>query len=235
MSIRVDTLADNEVHWRKVVVHRLDAAGSPIKEENGVRAREYRYIEDVKTGELYWDESASVIAMKCAGIVLGLPTYLLTYAAWNMIKLPLNITAIINSTLDELSQNWGSGQLKEGARVLCEGFFTQLPARMFPHIWNVVKSPLLAISLGSAAIYGMVDPFCGRKMIAHIEHAWQNNISYKYDLRKIKTADTGNIWFNFINDCHVSKAFYLAWCFQPRGNIKDSTKFQVLRSESIAP
>ena len=237
----VNSAAEPTNAWQRVTAYRFDKDGKPMTEtvkdsKTGVeitQKKEYKYIEDVRTKELYWDEPAYVIAMKCMGIILATPLYTVTYMAMNLAKLPLGIVAIAGTTLEKVGSLLKEHKIIDAASTFWKGIIIQLPKQAFTHIWNIVKSPLFALGIEFAAIYGIFDPFRGRAIEAKIEHAWQNNVLYKEDLRETQTPDTGSCWRNFVNDVTASQAFYLAWCFQVRGDSNDDKHFKIIKREKV--
>ena len=237
----VNSATESTVAWRRVTVYRLDGKGKPETEKvkdprtgNEItRNKEYTYIEDAETKELYWDEPAYVVAMKCAGIALATPLYTVTYMVWNLAKLPLDIVAIVGSAMEKIGSQVKEYKIVDAAATFWKEIVIQLPTQLFTDIWNIVKSPLFALGIEFAAIYGILDPFRGRAIEAKIEQIWQNNVSYKEDFRETKTVDTGSCWRNFVNDVTAARAFYFAWCFQVRGNSNDDKYFKIIKAENV--
>ncbi|HKZ00305.1 MAG TPA: hypothetical protein VJ112_03965 [Rhabdochlamydiaceae bacterium] len=237
----VNEAADSTVSWRRVTAYRLDEKGSPETEKvkdpstgkEITRNKEYSFIEDARTKELYWDEPAFVVSMKCAGIALGTPSYTAMYMAWNLAKLPLDTVAIAGTALEKIGSQLKERKMVDAAATFWKEIVIQLPTQLFTDIWNIVKSPLFALGIEFAAIYGIFDPFRGRALEAKIEQIWQNNVSCKQDFRETQTVDTGSCWRNFVNDATAAKAFYFAWCFQVRGNSSDDKRFKIIRAENV--
>lgn len=88
------------------------------------------------------------------------------------------------------------------------------------HLYEVIKAPLFALAVMGTVACAPLAPYRVRKWEAQIEHKWQNQVSYRDDFRQ-KEDPTLNCWDNFKYGIEHSQAFYLAWCFQKRGNISD--------------
>lgn len=222
--------------FKRVNVTKRDANGSTrlynasetvIDQHTGVstvvmrQVSELTYIEDVKTGELYVDESACSIATKCSLIALVLPIFTLGKMGWHVAKTPLEIGSIAISAISNIGQLFAAGSLWEAAKeAQCEIFhiFEVLSNSLF----EVVKAPLFALGCEFVAIYGIFKPYHGRKFEALIENAWQQGASQKLDFRNIPARPGESCLTAFFKDVLEPRPFYLAHCFQVRGNTRDS-------------
>lgn len=178
------------------------------------------YIEDIKTGEIYLDEPGYVVAVKCFCIALGMPFYALGKMIWYAVKTPVEITVIACDTIAKAGEQLMQGKFYEAAIHAKEGLIeaAQVVAN---GIFDIVKSPFLAIGCEIAAIYGIFKPFHGRRGVQLLELAWQNGVSFREDARKFPESSEKFSWKDFKRDIHNANPAYLAQCFQVRGNVNE--------------
>jgi len=187
------------------------------------------YIEDVKTGELYMDEEAHVVAFKCALVVLGMPFYTLGKMVWHAVKTPLEIGALALNILAEAGSDFAQGKLYEGSTLLRKGLI-QSSEKLGNGVYEIIKSPIFGIGAAFGGICGVIKPFRGRTIEARVENAWQNGVSHKNDFRNIPPRAGENCLQAFFKDVLDSRPFYLAHCFQIRGNTHDPSVTVIRRS-----
>lgn len=186
------------------------------------------YIEDVKTGDLYLDEPEYIIAVKCALCALGIPFYAFAKVLWHAIKTPLQINAIGIDAICRALQHLTSDAPYDAAADLKQRM-NQMSEVLYAGLFEIIKAPLFALGCELASICGVFKPYHGRKFEALVEKAWQNDASYKIDFRNIParsgedcwTAFKMDCWTAFVKDFKDTPPFYLAHCFQVRGNVND--------------
>ncbi len=225
--------------FRRVHVMKRDANGNirlfDVRDENTSTTGEMRkttlitYVEDIKTGEMTLDEPHYVISIKCFLIALGMPFYAIGKMAWYTFKTPFEITAIATRAILEAGRQFAYGRFYEGFGGLSKAVSLS-SERLGYGLGEIVKAPLFGLGGVLAGLYGVVKPYHGRKIEAIIEHAWQNGASYKEDLRQVPARPGENCWEAFVKDVIDAHPFYLAHCFQVRGNISDSNLVVIRRS-----
>jgi hypothetical protein len=189
------------------------------------------YIEDIKTGEMQLDEPSYVIAIKCALLVLGIPFYMVGKMAWYTLKTPFEITALAMNTLVKAGEHFAIERYYEGIIEMRRGF-SQIPEMFGNGLFEVIKTPIFSLGAQLTCVYGTFRPYHGRKFEAMIEHAWQQGASYKEDFRNVPLRTGENCWSAFVKDVHDAHPFYLAHCFQVRGNVNDP-RIVVIRREAL--
>ncbi len=223
-----------ESAFRKVHVSKKDSAGNikfynvkeTVVDASGQSIQQVRrvdtltYIEDVKTGDLYLPEANYIVAVKCALVALGIPFYAAGKMAWYAVKTPLEIGILVFDKMFVLGKVLYECKFSEVVPEI-RNAFTQISGTLGTGIFEIVKAPIFAIGCDLAAIYGIFRPYHGRKFEALIEHAWQQGASYKEDLRNVPPRDGENCWTAFVKDLRDSHPFYLAHCFQVRGNVNE--------------
>ncbi len=200
---KAETIVDPDTGEKKVVTKKVSVL---------------HYIEDVKTGELYVNDSRFAVAVKCAGIALGTPFYAFGKICWYLIKTPIDIGVIALDSIAKIFSHVCLGRLYEASSE-AQRSFIQMAQTLGTGLFEVVKAPLFALGNELAAIYGLFKPYHARKFEAIIEKAWQQGASYKEDLRKVPARPGENDWTSFVKDVQDAHPFYLAHCFQVRGNV----------------
>jgi hypothetical protein len=191
------------------------------------------YVEDIRTGEMQLDEPAYIIIVKCVFLSLGMPFYTLGKMAWHTFKTPLEISALAMNALRKASEQFAMGGLYEGAIEICRDF-SQIPEIFGKGLFEIIKAPIFGLGAELASIYGIFKPYHGRKIEATIERAWQQGVSYKDkgDFLNIAPRTGENCWNAFVKDMQEARSFYLAHCFQVRGNVSD-LRMIVVRREAL--
>ncbi len=87
-------------------------------------------------------------------------------------------------------------------------------------LWNVVSDIIYGISVFFAVLSGMAYPLVGRELEGLIENRWQGGVSNHLDYRRLALVE--------------AQSFYLAYCFQKCGNIKDPGTTAVFRPAQSA-
>lgn len=178
------------------------------------------YIEDVKTGDLYVNDSDGLVAFKCFLIFFGMPFYTVGAMSWHAAKAPIMCVTIILDTIYQVGQQIVLGRADECSVEMRHGF-SQLPDVLGNGLFEIVKAPIFALGIELVALYGILKPYQARKYEALIENAWQKGASYKDDFRRIPAREGENCWEAFVKDVSASCPFYLADCFQVRNNLNN--------------
>ena len=189
------------------------------------------YIEEIETGDLQKDEPAHVVAQKCAWVALAIPFYTAGAMAWNAFKIPVEICSMLLDTLKKVGELLALQRLYEGAVEMRQGLM-QIPGIIGDRLFEIVKAPIFGFGAEIASICGMIKPYRCRKIEALIESAWHGGASYKEDFRKIPKRPDENCLEAFVKDAQLMRPFYLAHCFQVRGNVNDPD-IEVIRRESL--
>lgn len=195
----------------------------PVTGESSVVTKQISdltYIEDQITGELYLDEPQHSVAFKSFLVALATPLYTIAKMSWHTFKTPLEMSGIALHSIAPIGQLFYSGNFCEAAKDT-QRAFVQIFEVFGTGLFEIVKAPLFALGCELAALYGIFKPYHGRKYEALIENAWQQGSSHKLDFRNINAREGESCLKAFFKDIQESRPFYLAHCFQVRGNIQD--------------
>jgi hypothetical protein len=176
---------------------------------------EFSSLVDRSTGDLYYDEEAWVVWGKCVALTVGIPLYALGTVAWHLIRTPI----VVKLTLFNALREWPSATEKMREKLFED--LTHIPCEIAAGIWGIVKTPFYAIAMEASALVGLVNPHLGRKWVAAVEHAWHDNISIKHSFVTIPPRPEEGCCEACFKDLTFNKPFYLAGCFQVRGNLSD--------------
>lgn len=177
------------------IVYLYKDSREPVKSTEGHSC----FVKDTVTGEVYWNDPADIVRAKSAGLVLGIPLLTVGVILWNAKELIINIGIIALRALENC-YNLATG------KELCDSEISALRVILYERLLAIFTAPLYAVAMETAALFAAcIKPYHGRKLVAMIEHAWRNGVSYTKDCGCEKTDE--------------KPVFYLAWCFQVRGKI----------------
>lgn len=195
------------------------------------KVSELSYIQDVKTGQIYLDEESYVVATKCALIALGMPFYTLGTMCWQTLRTVVSVSATVFETVSKMADHLSLCRGFQAALVLRAGVLHSANT-LGTGLYEIIKAPLFALGCELAALYGIFKPYHGRKFEAMIENAWQHGANFKEDFRKIPPDAQGDCFSECRKDVADTQAYYLAHCFQPRGNTSDA-RITVVKRENL--
>lgn len=192
--------------WCPVMIAKLDDDGKVLRDKDG-NVIEKRRLLDASTGEFYNDDPIEDVWGKVAAIPIGLPVYTAGQMIWSAGRFFIDVPAVAIKAIRQFVIDWQKGRpegkLKED---FLDRITTEIPHRLKTNLRHFFTAPIFAIGVLGTALHGLINPFEGRKWEAKVEHMWEDNVSYKEDAR------LKGIW---------GKTLYLAFCFQPLGNLHE--------------
>jgi hypothetical protein len=192
--------------WCQVMIATTNEDGIFIRDDEGEVIERPRLL-DVRTGDFYVEDTAEDVWGKCAAIPFGLPLYTAGQMIWSFGRFFVDIPAIALGAIRDFVSDWQKGHtLCELGRDYAKKITCDIPASMGKNVLHFIAAPFLAGGVLATAAYGIISPYEGRKWEAKVELCWENDVSFKEDVR----------WKGLWN----ARACYLAHCFQPRGNIE---------------
>ncbi len=197
--------------FRRVRIQKKDEAGN---------IKTYESIEDIKTGALYLDEPFYVTSIKCALIAFANILNTFGKMIWYTIRAPIAISAVAAESIANAAKEFAMGRCLESSTELKKGLIRSWELGV-ESLFEIVKCPIFGLGVELGAIYGIFRPNFGRKIVGKLEHAWLNGISYKQSFNRIPPRDGENCLEAFSKDIQSTHPFYLAQCFQVRGNVND--------------
>ena len=239
IAVLPDCFKASDQCFRRVIVNKLDEHGSVkgynVQDEvTGVYEwkTELKYIEDIKTGEFYLDKPWHILSTLGLGIALvDLPVYTVGVMAWNVYITSSKVVEATGRMIRDMGKEIALGRFYQ-ASLVYDKETTHISTAFKNGLWGCATAPLFGLMLEGAGIITIFRPYQGRKIEAIIEKAWRQGMSYKADIRKIKKRDGEDDCQACWKDAHTAQAFYLAYCFQPRGKVTDP-RIRVLRREAL--
>ncbi len=206
-------------NWREVTLEKKSVA------ENGTISIRHTYIEDISNGDLYLNSNGAELTKTCAALILGLPFYTFGVMFADLVKIVTGIVGIAERAFKEIRQQ----PVGEALATLFFALTWEVPAHIATSLWHVVKAPLYAVAFFFACLYGLVNPYDGRKWIGKIEQQWHES-DYRGDWRS-KMQLSKKPKGSFENTCEdiqsacqqisLGKMHFYALCMQKRGNVHD--------------
>lgn len=236
-SILPCTRGENAL-FRRTIINKLDEQGQPKVYDVRIpgtqdthRTTQLSYIQDVSTGDLYLDEEWQVIATKCVAIAIGNPLYAIGTEVFHLTKTMLVVGVVAMDAIKKIGENIYRAEYQKIGSSAWE-WVEETAAALHEGIWDLLSTPIFALGVELAALYGIFDQYQGRKWVAAVEHAWQKGASYRLDHEKPPRNENDGWWTVLVNEIKSSRTHYLANCFQIRGNIHDR-QVRVIRSEAL--
>lgn len=209
--------------WERVVLNVTNRRGETFR------------VTDVihnPSGTLYNDDALYTVATKCLIIALTSPVFYGLKALWHGFRIVLDTTVIASRFFYQLANRKSSGQTY---KKISERTFQDLTSSLQDNLWRVVSAPFVAIGIEAGALLGLISPYQGRRVVGFMEQIYNEDKSLKESHCAVDICLSGQIR----NCIDLSSAFskkevcYLAQCFQPKGSIQNTAKFQIIERMPI--
>ena len=209
--------------WERVVLNVTDG-----------RRRTFRVTDVIHnpTGTLYIDDSLYTVASKCLILALTSPVFYSLKALWHGFRIVLDTTVIASRFFYQLANRKSTGQT---CKQISERTFQDLTQSLQHNLWRVVSAPFVAIGIEAGALLGLISPYQGRRVVGFMEQIYNEDKSLKESHCVVDSCWSGDIR----NSVDLSSAFfkkevcYLAQCFQPKGSMQNTAKFQIIERMPI--
>jgi hypothetical protein len=143
-------------------------------------------------------DEVNEIAMKCFLILIGLPFYTIGVMAVHAIR----CVTLVGTNL-------------------ANGEFSEAFLSFIQEIWAVAKAPIYALAIEFYAILGIVCPLTMRIVIAKLERDWSGSERF-HDIRRMESQDEyNNNIAQYFKERESKTTAFLAFCFQPLGELND--------------
>ncbi|MBS0620603.1 MAG: hypothetical protein JSS61_03990 [Verrucomicrobia bacterium] len=198
--------------FQNVIVRRYDQNGQlktfDAEDSTGalVKITDCRYIEEIRTGNLYLDEEKLVVTIKCCFILFGNILLFPFKMVWHVARTAFEVSALGLETIRQLTQRNLSGAWREGISLL--------PGAIGRNLFALAKAPICSFGVECAALIGLFNPYVGRKWVAAFEKIERNGARYKEVC--CPDPDAGLAYKG-----SAGEIMYVAACFQPRGTSHD--------------
>ncbi len=210
--------ASSDPVWKEIVVLKRDENGEYILDQKTGKPQQFKYIENTRSGELFWSESQCDVATKCGLIAGGVIFYTLAVMFWNLIKIPIDIVKMACTIICKVGKEISEKGAGEAWQTILKDLQV-LGGQLAEDMWQVVSAPIFSAMISAAGVGGIFSPYHFRDLIAKLENAQQGGRSYKLDMREAKKPAELSC-----DEVLHERPFYLAWCFQVRGHIDETIK-----------
>lgn len=164
--------------------------------------KKYLYVTDRQTGEMYWSDPRMIVRMKSFVGALAQPFVTTGRMFYYPMRSVINIVRLSIRFFSSLI----SKQKASSQKLSLKSYVKEVKDNATRAISKTVSSFVLGAFIEMFAVYGVFKPYTARKWIAMFEKELNDHHSYKESFHNLGlTSET--------------KAFYLFWCFQPRGNL----------------
>ncbi len=188
-------------HWKKVDYELTSSSGRPCR---------WRGILDDSTGLIYQGDDRLVLRFKAIWTAAYTVPYLIEAIGYHLVRI-LFITVYLAGRVF-----WDYAVQREasfGKIVLAR--MKELGGEGKRSILNILRAPLYALAFFLSALYAILDPYNGRKMVAAYEYAWNHCIPLSKAIHLLVPKKEWS--FHFLGK---ENAYYVPGCFQPVAQIK---------------
>ena len=189
------------------------------------------YIKDIQTGDLYYDEPLNAIREKCLAISIVVPFYAIGFVMWYLYQTVRSTAIIAQKIFQETHELFNDQKYFQVAQITNNAvqlLFEDLKQRW----WYILLTPCFTLAIELVAFCALFKPYSMRKIEAMLEKAWHGGVSYTRDIRKITGIYnmTRSDCMAYLREIHRDRVFYLAYCFQARGNVSE---VKVIKTEPL--
>ena len=122
------------------------------------------FLIEKSTGDLYAKDDPISVAQKCVGILIGAPLYMATVLVATAIRSALQVVVISSRVF---------------SNIINKGYIAGVISTIWDAITVIVfdlsrcvKAPFYTVAIMIAALWGIIQPYEGRKKIAELEYEW---------------------------------------------------------------
>jgi len=206
--------------YKEITIFKKTPKGDYVTDKATNKPKEFSCLQEKKTGDIYNDDPAYIVAIKCAILFFATPLIAIGVMAWNLCKIPIDLTRVTLLTL----KNFGKWWKEKGPCSACvksAKFFLEKTCKvLLQDLWHIVRAPIYCIGMQILTLIGIAFPFWARKKIAKLEYHWQDKIPLKYDIRELDKEEKTKFCPLLWKEEKKPQACYIAHCFQPLGNLK---------------
>ncbi|GAB4190215.1 MAG: hypothetical protein Tsb0015_11240 [Simkaniaceae bacterium] len=219
--------------WISAYKKRPDGSYKTIQEGGVARYAIYKFAYHEITGELYHDDPVAVVAMKAFFIFFGNPIHMAGRMVWNTAKIVLDIGMTFFSALKEIQEACHRESSSSAFYAIFKEKAEILTNKLSEDVKEIFRAPWYALGIQAALFYTWAfDPFKGRAIVSQIEKKWNHNAHFITDCRR---KNLPQLFKDILNENGETNSFFLAPCFQRRGNIHDrlperaESKYEIIR------
>lgn len=185
--------AKGSEEWEYVRLNKRDGENRPVKRRGGDRSIEIRYdfLMNNRTGDLYLADPNWALGTKFYALLFGVPLSAVMTIATNAVFTLYHLGQFFFDNVDK----------------------AELKAKISKNIRNIYLSPWFATGMWIAAFYGLtLDQWKARVIFSKLECKWREMPPNPHVCSQ---------WITCSEYFDTEWTYYLAFCFQPTGNIDE--------------
>lgn len=204
-------------NWKQVKVFRKKDDGSYYTSKTDKSRKVYTYNQDLRTGELYNDDSESTVAGKAAGIFLGATFYGIGAMLYNTFRVFMDVIQVAIDVIKNVGEQWKDDKCK-ALLTLLKGFTVDIIVSIACNLWAIVRPLIFVPPMMITCLYAFINAYDARIAVGKIEKAWHYGVSHTQSCCHSSPKEKED---SLCEQIWKSQVCYLGYCFQPVGNIKD--------------
>lgn len=197
---------------------------------------ENNYTVNTITGDVYREKKPEQIRLISRVLIPAYILYGAGFATWHLLRIPFDIIKIALATFGEIGEHYPEQRYLEIAKMFYRKPIEILSYGIAINLYNLARDPIYTTLVVGASILTCLAPenrlLDGKELISSLDRKWHHGVSCKKDIRyefnaiKKGFADitTGSILSGInkiYNAASKAEVFYLPFCFQLNGNLKD--------------
>ncbi len=208
--------------WAHCKVRLLNTEGQPEKYQAGDgswQEKIFATAHHVESGDLYINDSVTVVAIKSITLIAVNPIYMSARAIFFTAKIIADLFACAILSSIELFVTSQEQSYLDAFYQIYQAHVRFLPEQIACDVVEIISTIWFGIGSELAVVYGaLYDPYAGRSIYAQIEKKINHDLScrnslYHFSFEKISHC--------FLHGNSVRNSFYSAPCMQKKGNIND--------------
>jgi hypothetical protein len=211
--------------FQRVFVRKLDGKlidGKP---------KTVSYIEDCRTRDVYLDKSLCEIRRKCIYIAFVFPVYTGMVMTGHLLYAFYRVVRLGHHAFKQLGEKWVVDRLNEGLKGFKDRLF-EIKQAIEQGALDSGSALYYGIQVEGVMLYGCFwNPDEGRIWESEIEKKLWKNADYRKSFFQLRPQAGKSLLTNLCENILKAEACYLAHCFQPRGKITDTSRFEYISCE----
>jgi hypothetical protein len=208
-------------HWQKIEVQEL------LKNIDRVTTRQG--LLDTSTKAIYrrgYDNDRPDLVTKCFLATLALPFHFVGSVLYNCVRLVVVVAYFIFQTFNAFYSQSAEGPDRKSFKAIFIDQMKLMGIELLRSIVNIVRAPYYALGVFFGLLYGLVDPWNGRKVVEAFESAWNHHIPLNESYWMCKKME--HYQWKMVGE----NALYITGCFKRVRYYKDGA---IYKNEEIRP
>ncbi|GAB4190217.1 MAG: hypothetical protein Tsb0015_11250 [Simkaniaceae bacterium] len=216
-----DKIVSTFDEWKWIKAYKKDQNGErkTLMDQGERKYAVYHLAYHVPTGEMYYKDAAATVAMKAFYIFFANPVNVACRILANTIKIPVDIGKVFYNALKDIREKLQESTFEKAFYEAYSDSITTLNEKLRTDVKEIFAAIWYGAGMQISVFFTWAaDPFKGRSIVSQIERKWNHNAHYGTDCR-LKNME--KIFSNSLESREGRTSFFLALCYQRRGNIHD--------------